>query len=179
MLIHGLIHFMGFAKAFGYGNITQIAKSIPKPHGFLWMLAAFLFIVSTILYLLKKDSWAVLAILSVVLSQFLIITVWQSAKFGTIANLVILAVGLIAYRIGKFEKHFLSDVASGINNRVTVSLLTTQDIEHLPAPVKKYILYSGSVGKQKVNNFYIEFSGQLRKNVKSPWMPFFPGSTIS
>ncbi len=33
ILIHGLIHCMGFAKAFGYGNITQLSKDISKPSG--------------------------------------------------------------------------------------------------------------------------------------------------
>ena len=33
MLIHGFIHFMGFAKAYNYGNITQISKQISKPCG--------------------------------------------------------------------------------------------------------------------------------------------------
>lgn len=28
IMIHGLIHFMGFAKAFHYGNIIQLTKEI-------------------------------------------------------------------------------------------------------------------------------------------------------
>ncbi len=35
LLGHGLIHFMGFAKAFNYGNITQLTKEISKPAGML------------------------------------------------------------------------------------------------------------------------------------------------
>jgi hypothetical protein len=46
------------------------------------------------------------------------------------------------------------------------------DIEHLPEPVKKYIRYTGSIDKPKVNNFKIEFTGKIRKNERSEWMPF-------
>ena len=35
ILVHGLIHLLGFAKAFGYGNITQLTKEISKPIGML------------------------------------------------------------------------------------------------------------------------------------------------
>ncbi len=62
-LIHGLIHFMGFAKAFGYGNITQLTKEISKPVGLLWFSTAVLFIICIALYLLKKDSWTILPLL--------------------------------------------------------------------------------------------------------------------
>lgn len=55
ILMHGLIHFMGFAKAFGYGNITQLGE-VSKPMGSLWFITAFLFITVAILLLLKKDT---------------------------------------------------------------------------------------------------------------------------
>ena len=55
ILTHGLIHFMGFAKAFNYGNITQLTKEISKPSGMLWLVTAFLFIATTILFLLKPE----------------------------------------------------------------------------------------------------------------------------
>ena len=80
MLIHGLIHFMGFAKAFGYGNITQITRNISKPLGLLWLLVAFLFILSTVLFLMQKNSWLYVAISAAILSQILISFVWQNAK---------------------------------------------------------------------------------------------------
>ena len=89
ILIHGLIHFMGFAKAFGYGNITQLGE-VSKPMGSLWLITAFLFIAVTILLLLKKDAWIITGIIAAVLSQLLIISAWKDAKFGTIANLILL-----------------------------------------------------------------------------------------
>lgn len=90
ILMHGLIHFMGFAKAFGYGNITQITKEVPKTEGVFWLLTAFIFIIASILFLLKKDTWIITSIIAVVISQILIILAWKDAKFGTIANIIIL-----------------------------------------------------------------------------------------
>ncbi|MGE0636936.1 MAG: hypothetical protein AB7P01_10890 [Bacteroidia bacterium] len=97
ILIHGLIHFMGFAKAFGYGNITQISKNISKPVGAVWLLAALLFITAVILLFQKSDLWMWLALIAAVLSQALIITVWNDAKFGSIANFIILVVIVAAF----------------------------------------------------------------------------------
>src|SRR5690606_8752857 len=37
---------------------------------------------------------------------------------------------------------------------------------------KKYLRYTGAVGKSKVKNFKVEFSGEIRKNEQSEWMPF-------
>jgi hypothetical protein len=52
------------------------------------------------------------------------------------------------------------------------SHLTETDIRELPEPVKKYLRFTGSIGKAKVNNFKIEFTGKIRKNEQSEWMPF-------
>lgn len=53
LFIHGLIHFMGFAKAFHFGNLAQFTKDIPKPMGLLWLLTGLLFIVSALIDLMK------------------------------------------------------------------------------------------------------------------------------
>ncbi len=85
ILVHGLIHFMGFAKAFGYGNIAQLTKEIAKPAGIAWLAAALLFIAATILFLLKNESWPVVGIAAVIVSQVLIISTWNDAKYGSIS----------------------------------------------------------------------------------------------
>jgi hypothetical protein len=41
----------------------------------------------------------------------------------------------------------------------------------LPELVQKYIKYTGSIGKPKVHNFRIEFSGKIRSYEKKEWMP--------
>ena len=57
IFIHGLIHFMGFAKAFDYGNMKQLTIPISKPVGVAWMITAFLFIATVVFYFMKKEYW--------------------------------------------------------------------------------------------------------------------------
>lgn len=96
--LHGFIHFMGFAKAFRYGNITQITKQVSKPEGICWFITACLFIVALALFLGNKEWWTIVTIAAIILSQILIVTVWSDAKFGTIANIIILGV-IIYYQL--------------------------------------------------------------------------------
>src|SRR5680860_946202 len=97
LLLHGIIHFMGFAKAFDYGNMTQFTKEISKPMGLLWLLTGLLFMVSTVLNIMEKDTWPILAIIAVLVSQILIFIAWKDAKFGTIANIIILVAAIIGF----------------------------------------------------------------------------------
>ena len=53
-VIHGLIHFMGFAKAFDYDNMAEFTEEISKPTGVFWLLTGLLFAASAILFMLKK-----------------------------------------------------------------------------------------------------------------------------
>jgi hypothetical protein len=174
VIFHGLIHFMGFAKAFGYGKMTQITKSISKPLGLLWLFSALLLIVTGFLFLLNNEYWWPFAFLSCLLSQILIFTVWHDAKYGSVANAIILLVAVFAFVAQDFKAKYRHDVeklltASSIEEG---DLLTENDMVHLPEPVKKYLRYAGCVGKPKVKNFKVGFEGKLRKNKDSEWMPF-------
>jgi hypothetical protein len=172
-LIHGLIHFMGFAKAFSYGNITQLTKEITKPIGIVWFTTGLLFIICLALYLLKKDSWVYFALISVVLSQILILNNWQDAKLGTIANVIILLVTIIGFFQIKFKNEYRNEVKIGLEESRTLpnATLIEADIAYLPEPVKKYIRYTGCINKPIVNNFKIDFSGKIRDHKKPVWMP--------
>lgn len=50
-------------------------------------------------------------------------------------------------------------------------ILTEEDIKHLPGIVRKYLHYSGSVGKEKVTNFRAEFKGGIRSKSSEDFMP--------
>lgn len=168
LLIHGLIHLMGFAKAYNYGNITQLTKYISKPVGSLWLITATLFIVAVLLVLMKKESWQYVAIIAAVISQILIITNWKDAKFGTILNIIILLVSIASWATFHFEMVFKADVKKHIaqTNLSNIDLLTEADIAALPAPVQKYIRYAGAVNKPKVKNMKIVFDGEMREKGK-------------
>jgi len=174
IFLHGAIHLMGFLKAFKLAQIEQLTTGISKISGIFWLLTFILFLVSCIAYLAKADWWHILAFIAVLISTILIITVWNDAKFGTIANVIILIVAIAGCGTTTFHNKYERDVKTGLIQTASVpeSILTETDIEYLPEPVKNYIRYTGFVGKPRINNFRLEFNGQIRKNEQSEWMPF-------
>ncbi len=68
VIVHGLIHLMGFIKAFKLAEINQLTQNISKPTGLLWLLSALLFITLLIVFLLNKDWWWIIATPVVILS---------------------------------------------------------------------------------------------------------------
>ena len=171
MLMHGLIHFMGFAKAYGYGDMKQLTLPISKGAGSLWMLTAFLFIAATILFLLKKEYWIYVAVPAVILSQILIVMVWKDAKWGAVANLIILLVAVLAFTSLQFEKTFRADVKKHLQKSTTTALLTEADVQTLPPPVQRYLRYSNVIGKPKPGNMHVVFEGEMRSKDKD-WFSF-------
>lgn len=168
ILIHGLIHFMGFAKAFNYGNMKQLTIPISKPVGTMWMLTAFLFIITFVLFLVKKESWWMVAVPAILISQAVIILSWKDAKFGTIANLLLLIVAILSWGNYHFETAYRKDVKENLqrSNSLAMEILTEADLLHLPLPVKRYLVYVGAVNKPKVTNVHIVFDGQMREKGK-------------
>jgi len=163
---------LGFAKAFGFGAITQLSKEISKPLGVLWLTAFLLFLSSAILFFLKKEEWWIIGIIAVIISQILIFTAWNDAKFGTIANIIILVAIILNYGSYRFEKSYQKDVKENLQrtNMLTTDLLIEPDLLPLPEPVQRYLKYSGVVNKPKPKNMRIVFEGQMREKGKD----FFP-----
>lgn len=164
---------MGFSKAYGFGTF-QLTNEISKPVGMIWLLSCLLFLLSAALFIIKKDFWWAPSLAALFLSQYLIFINWGDAKYGTIANIIILIISIIGYSTWSFKAYFENEVISSLNQTSIEpnSILTETDIASLPEPVKKYIRYTGAINKPKVKNFKIEFTGQIRKDSKSEWMPF-------
>lgn len=173
LFLHGLIHLMGFAKAFNYGKITQIKDEIPKPIGILWLLASTLFILAAVLLLLKNELWIVFSVITLIISQILIFNSWKSAKFGAGINILILVAVIFSYGSIRFENDFKNDVQKNIidSNPQKTELLTENDIQHLPSIVQQYLKYAGTINKPKVKNMRILFEGEMRDKGKA-YFPF-------
>ncbi len=171
-LFHGLIHFMGFAKAYNYGNITQLTKEISKPIGIVWLTTGFLFLICLGLYLFKNQSWAYFGLIAIVVSQILILYNWNNAKFGTIANGIILIFVIIGFFQIKFKSEYKNEVKIGFSQTKNLpkTILSEGSIKDLPEPVKKYIRYVGCLNKPIVHNFRVDFSGKIRSHEKKEWM---------
>ncbi|MBS1522442.1 MAG: hypothetical protein JST50_15690 [Bacteroidetes bacterium] len=104
MILHGIIHSMGFFKAFRIADLAQLVHPIPKSSGVLWLVACLLFIFAAILFSVNRQSWWIFSALALILSQYLIINDWNDAKFGTAANLIILLVTTIGFVVWAIAK---------------------------------------------------------------------------
>lgn len=167
-LIHGLIHLLGFAKAFDFANMAQFTKEISKPAGLLWLLAGQLFIVTGVLYFMKKEFWPILAIVTVVLSQILIFIFWKGAKLDTIANVILLMVAIIGFGKERFENGYKKDVVSAMATTTLFDeLITKKDLSHLPLPVTVQLgasIDSGSLILRSVEGIQFPISFMRFKN---------------
>jgi hypothetical protein len=174
LFFHGAAHLLGFLMAFNLVQPEQITSDVSKVSGIFWLITFILFVVSGLLYLGKTDWWYIITFLAVVFSTVLIISVWSDAKFGTLANLKILLLVVVGFATQRYYTWYKNEVRNGLihSESLSDSLLTEEDIRDLPEPVRKYIQYTGSVGKPKIKNFKVEFTGRIRKNEKSAWMPF-------
>ncbi len=174
LVLHGLIHLLGFTKAFNLAAVNQLTLPISKTSGVLWLLATLLFLLTAVLFFLNKSTWWMPAVLAILLSQCLIFSSWQDAKFGTVANVIILLAAVVGYGTWHFNNTYTNEVKAGITQTAGMAdqLLTEADLQPLPEPVKKYIRYSGALNQPKVHSFKVAFAGQIRKNEQSAWMPF-------
>jgi hypothetical protein len=134
---HGLIHLLGFLKAFGLVQVNELTLEISRPVGLLWLIAYLLFIITAVAFILKMRWWWATAIVAALLSQVLIFTAWQDARVGSIANLIILAVALLHLGSVRFEGRYRQDVRNG-QERVRglpAATITEADLQTLPQPV--------------------------------------------
>jgi hypothetical protein len=85
---------------------------------------------------------------------------------------LILAVAIIVfliYRSGDIKRTYTAGAMEGLKRSTASPILTQDDIEHLPAPVQKYLTYAGVIGKEKVQNVRITFDGAMRPDPDKGW----------
>ncbi len=173
IILHGLIHLLGFVKAYGYADITALTRDISKPMGIIWLIAMALLVITAMLFMRKNDTWVYFSIVGVIVSQAMIFMYWQDAKFGTIVNVLMLIVVVFGFFHLNFKSKYKTEVAAALakTSDIPPSSLTEDDIQHLPALVQKYLHYTQAVGKPKIHNFKVALTGKIRSYETKDWMP--------
>lgn len=173
LLIHGLIHLTGYVKSVRPESVPQLMSAISKPEGILWALCAGLFTLSASAVWIMKDKWWMIAMAAVALSQTLIFLNWSDAKFGSLANMVILAAVMAGYAGNKFYREYCTDWEKAVEQTSTPAMrtLTEQDISVLPEAVQRYMRFCGVVGKEVPVNMRVEMAGEMRSR-KKDWFGF-------
>ena len=175
-ILHGLILFFGFAKAFGLVEFSALTQPISHPTGLLWLAAAVLCWLTAGTLLLARRWWWSVGALAVVLAQAVIVTSWTDATFGTVVNLLLLvAVGYGFASTGplSLSTEFAHDVrdAAGLSS-ASSQVLTDTDLAALPEPVRRYVRRSGAIGRPRVHDFRMTWTGRIRAGTTSEWMEF-------
>lgn len=164
LFIHGMIHILGFLKAFQLAEINQLTQHISKPMGILWLLAFILLFAAAIQFISNHDLWWITGLTAVILSQILIIIFWQDAKFGTIPNIIILLVAIIAFAGWSFNREVKNEIEEMLSRRSgdRKEILTEEKISHLPPVIQKWLKNSGAVGREKIHTVYLKQRGKIR-----------------
>jgi hypothetical protein len=172
IVIHGLIHLLGFLKATRLVRVPQLSSDIPESAGILWLLATALFLIAGFLFL-RTEQWWIVAAPAVMLSQTLVMASWSDAKFGTLPNLVVI-LAIVPFfadaRPDSLPRRYEAAVLDGLERPLPAPLLVERDLAPLPAPVQRYLRYSGALGKPRVWNVRATFKGGIRREADGPWM---------
>jgi hypothetical protein len=164
VFIHGLIHILGFVKAFKIAEINQLTQSISKPLGVLWLILSLLFISIAFFVFFNINWWWMPTLITIVTSQMLILFSWHDAKYGTIPNIIILIVVIIGIANWSFnfqtnKKINLMISHGGIAEK---TMVTKQMLENVPFPVQKWLNKIGLVGKEKIQIVHLKQFGLMK-----------------
>ena len=94
LVVHGLIHLLGLAKAFRLAELPQLTQPISPLFGLVWLAASLLFIATAVSLLAWPRWWWALSVIAVGVSMLAVSQSWTDARVGAFANLVIL-VGVV------------------------------------------------------------------------------------
>ncbi len=176
--VHGLIHLMGFAKAFELASLEALRLPVSRPAGVVWLVAALLLLgAATALLLWPRGFWW-LGAAGLATSQVLIVMAWSDARFGTVANVIgLAAVAYGAFAWGPFglRAEYEARVREALTASPTSSgggPIAEADLAPLPAPVQRYLRHAGVVGTPRVRGFRARMTGRIRSAADAPWMPF-------
>ena len=175
---HGLIHFLGVVKGFGWAEVSQLRQPIGAWSAVLWLVAGLLVLTAGVLVAAGAPTWWwILAIAGAVASQAAIMTSWSDAKFGTAVNLFLLLAALYGFAsLGptSFHVQWSEQAAQAVADTQPTSraLVTEQDLAGLPEPVAAYVRRSGAVGRPRVTNMFADVHGRIRSGPGEAWMPF-------
>ena len=171
--LHALIHLLGFTKAFALREVRELSMDTSRPMGIAWLMATLLFLAYAILEMTQNRYAWLVGFLAVLLSQILIIMFWKDAKFGTLPNILILAVSIMGYGSYRFHNLVEKDTARILaqSSLARDKVISEADLDSLPKLVKKWLISSGMIGKPSIRLGRVEQEAQMKmKPGQEDWM---------
>jgi hypothetical protein len=174
LVVHGLIHLLGFAKAFEFAVLPQLTRPIPPSTGVLWLTAALLFLLTAgALFTWPRWWWAIGAV-AVAWSMMAVAPSWADAKFGALANLIAvigIVFGFLSQGPISLRAEYDRDVDRGVARVGPAEPISVMDLAHLPAPEAQYLRATRVVGQPRIRNFRARLHGRIRSSRDARWIP--------
>lgn len=179
LIVHSMIHLLGFVKEFKLAQVDQLSgatlislsNTAKKAAGAFWLVATILLTIATALWWKDTDIWWIIGGIGLVISQLLIILYWKDARFGTIANIIMLALVWVGYAQYQFNQKVNKEVQAIFTNGSTHNIVTEETIKELPRVVQHWMKQSGVIGKEITYSARLTQSGALRPSKTQDWMP--------
>ncbi|MDP1570536.1 MAG: hypothetical protein Q8L86_11070 [Vicinamibacterales bacterium] len=175
LVVHGLIHLLGVAKALGLADLPALTLPIAPVMGGVWLMAALLCLMTAVALYAWPQWWWVVGAAAVVVSTVAIVPSWADARFGMIPNAIVLVAVIVGFAThGPFslEAAYAREVAQGDARALAPAVVTEADLVPLPALVQGYLRGAGVVGRPRVTHLYVRMHGRFRNGADAPWMPF-------
>ncbi len=174
LFLHGLIHLLGAAKAFGWAELQQLTQPISPARGWLWLVSAMLFVATAVSLFAWPRGWWVIGGGAIAVSMLAIGPSWADAKIGAGANGVVaigLIFGFLSQGPSSLRAEYEADAARYASDTTPASLVTEADLARLPPPVQRYLRVTGVVGQPRVSSFHVRMHGRIREGAQHRWMP--------
>lgn len=180
VIIHGLIHLIGFVNQCNIKKIEQfkgitifpVSESLSKTLGIVWLIAALLFVIAAAGFIAEKDWWSIIGLIAIIVSQILIVIYWKDAFAGTIANVIIFIVAIVSFAVTSFNNRISSEVTKMYSGTAKENreIITKESIKELPPIVQKWMERSGIIGKEKINFVRLKQKAMMRSKPDGKWM---------
>lgn len=164
VLLHALIHLLGFVKAFNLAEVKELTLPISKPFGIVWLVTALIFLLYAYLYFTNNRQTWIFGLIAVLVSQILIITFWQDAKIATLPNLIILIAVAFFYGNSSFATLVEKEKAEILSKSEIkkAEVFSEAEIKDLPEVIQKWLKNSGAIGREKTQNGKIIQTAQMK-----------------
>ncbi|WP_297090464.1 DUF6544 family protein [uncultured Draconibacterium sp.] len=155
--LHGLIHLIGFIQTFKITDFKMLNHPISKVIGIMWLLGVLLFILVSVMYILKSEFWWLAGFIAIFISQILIILFWQEAKLGIIPNIIILLACIVACSNFYFNQK-VNEELSQLFIEAKYAASPSRNIQELPLPVQRWYNSSGFLSSENeiIKNVYLK-----------------------
>ncbi len=170
----GVFHLQSFLWSYRLVDSKPNRYAVDGQLKGIFSLLVFQFLGAGVLSILfKQSSWWIWTLLAAFISQIIVVGSWDELKYFSLLNLGLIIVSLLAFKFVSFEEAYQKDIQQGIERTSSIreEILNESDIVNLPSLVQKYLRASGVLGKPKVYNMKVRFSGEMR-NKDSAWFNF-------